>query len=73
MIALDEIDDPELLRKHAQVLVGFNEYLQKRNKELADELAQLKGLGQLELEVVRQSEQHCPARWPGWPAGRPPR
>ena len=47
MIALDEIDDPELLRKHAQVLVGFSEYLQKRNKELADELARLKGLGQL--------------------------
>ena len=57
MIALDEIDDPELLRKHAQVLVGHNEYLQKRNKELAEELARLKGLGQLELEVVRQSEQ----------------
>ena len=57
MIALDEIDDPELLRKHAQVLVGFNEYLQKRNKELVDELARLKGLGQLDLEVVRQSEQ----------------
>ena len=57
MIALEEIDDPDLLRKHAQVFQGHNEYLQKRIKALTEELAGLKGLGQLELEVVRQHEQ----------------
>ena len=57
VIALDQIDDPDLLRKHAQVFQEYAEYLRKELKELRAELAELKGLGQLELAVVRQHEQ----------------
>ena len=57
VIALDQIDDPDLLRKHAQLFQEYAEYLRTELKELRAELAQLKGLGQLELAVVRQHEQ----------------
>ena len=57
VIALDQIDDPDLLRKHAQLFQEYAEYLRTELKELREELAQLKGLGQLELAVVRQHEQ----------------
>lgn len=44
------------------MLVGFNEYLQKRLKEMTEELAKLKGMGQLEFEVVKQAEAEQLAR-----------
>lgn len=59
MIALDEIEDPELLRKHARVFQAQSEYLQRQVKAMAAELTRLReqSTPQLELLLVRQTEQ----------------
>ena len=57
MVDVDQIEDFELLKKHARLMVLELDYFQKRVKEMAQELAQLKGGEQLEFLVVKQAEQ----------------
>ena len=57
MVDVDQIEDFELLKKHAWLMVLELDYFQKRVKEMAQELAQLKGGEQLEFLVVKQAEQ----------------
>mgnify|MGYP000234572156 FL=1 len=57
MVDVDQIEDFELLKKHARLMVLELFYFQKRVKEMAQELAQLKGGEQLEFLVVKQAEQ----------------
>ena len=57
MVDIDQIEDFALLKKHARLMALELDYFQKRVKEMAQELAQLKGGEQLELLVVKQAEQ----------------
>lgn len=60
MVALDQIEDPDLLRKHAKLAALERDYFRKQAQKLAQELAALKAEKspeQLEFELMRQGEQ----------------
>lgn len=59
VIALEDIDDPDLLRKHVRLAILEREYFKQRAKELREELDRLKGLTpaeQLEFQQMKQAE-----------------